>query len=83
MIINESNPAIIYSGNSQARNPRETGTKGCCLVTLDPSGNCEVEFMATDVVRYKTDILDVSVCSSIDDVMNFIKDKCEKIAGGR
>ncbi len=81
MIINESNPAIVYPGNSQARNPRETGTKGCCIVTLDPSGNCEVDFIATDVVRYKSDSLDVSGCSSIDDVMNSIKDKCEKIAG--
>lgn len=81
-IISDRNPAIVYPGNSQARNPKEIGTKGCCLVTLYPDGECEIDFVATDVVRYEFGNLDVSTCSSIDDLMNSIKEKCEEIAAG-
>jgi len=34
-VLRESNPAVVYSGNSQARHMRESGEKGCCLVTLN------------------------------------------------
>ena len=80
-ILNDGNPAIVYPGNSQARNPKETGVKGCCLVTLDQSGDCDIEFIATDVIRYKSDYLDISTFTSIDEIMNTVRGKCEDIAG--
>ena len=79
-ILKSANPAIVYPGNSQARNPRETGAKGCCLVTLYPNRACDVEFVATDVVRYRSDSLDISDCSDADDVMNSIKRRCQEIS---
>jgi len=79
-ILGDSNPTIVYPGNSQARNPRETGAKGCCLVELYPNGDSEIKFVSTDVVRYKSDELNISDCSNIDDVMNSIKTKCQEIS---
>jgi len=79
-ILKTANPAIVYPGNSQARNPRETGAKGCCLVTLYPNGDSDVEFISTDVLRYRSDNLDISDCSDVDDVMNLIKERCQEIS---
>ena len=50
-------PHVVYSGNTQGRHARESGSKGCLLVTIDVdnSGGGEirdVEFRATDLVRW-------------------------------
>lgn len=80
-ILKDSNPTIVYSGNSQARNPRETGEKGCCLVTLYPNGEAEIQFRVTDVVRYNSTSLDISDCANLDEVISAVRDRCEEISG--
>ncbi|MBC8115518.1 MAG: DNA repair exonuclease [Candidatus Saccharimonas sp.] len=49
-------PHVVYSGNTQGRHARETGPKGCLLVTVDERANGgevrEVEFRETDLVRW-------------------------------
>jgi DNA repair exonuclease SbcCD nuclease subunit len=44
-------PRIVFSGNLQGRHAKETGAKGCELVTLE-GGRIESEFLALDVVRW-------------------------------
>lgn len=54
------NPVIVFPGNIQGRHIRETGAKGCLLVTVSDSGATRSEFVATDVVRWFTLPVDVS-----------------------
>lgn len=50
-------PYIAYSGNLQGRHVNEGGPKGCLLVTVEDRQIEQVEFRATDVVRwYRADI---------------------------
>lgn len=79
-ILNENNPTIVYSGNSQSRNPREVGPKGCYLVTMHLNGDCDTKFIATDIVRYKSDIMDITDCSNWDELIHSIKEKCREIS---
>lgn len=79
-ILRPSDPAIVYPGNSQARNIRETGEKGCCLVTLRASVPPEVIFYAADVIRYFSEQLDISNCSALDKVMESIQSRCEGLS---
>ncbi len=44
-------PRIVFSGNLQGRHAKETGAKGCELVTVE-AGRLEAEFVALDVVRW-------------------------------
>ncbi|ODT45293.1 MAG: metallophosphoesterase [Nitrospira sp. SCN 59-13] len=44
-------PRIVYPGNLQGRHAKETGPKGCELVTVE-AGRVESEFVALDVVRW-------------------------------
>lgn len=45
-------PHIAYSGNTQGRHVRETGPKGCLLVSVEDNQLVGVEFRPTDVVRW-------------------------------
>jgi DNA repair exonuclease SbcCD nuclease subunit len=45
-------PYIGYSGNTQGRHVRETGAKGCLLVSVEDRQLAGVEFRPTDVVRW-------------------------------
>lgn len=45
-------PWIIFPGNIQGRHVRETGPKGCVLVTVDDRGRPKIEFKPLDVIRW-------------------------------
>ena len=79
-VLRESEPAIVYSGNSQARHMREMGEKGCCLVTLNPSAPPVIKFIATDVVRFVQDEVDLSGTISLEEVIHAARAKCENFA---
>lgn len=56
-------PHIVYPGNTQGRHVRETGRKGCVLVTIDLDGDEHVvsnfEFRETGVVRWFRETIDL------------------------
>ncbi|MEK3882572.1 DNA repair exonuclease [Paenibacillus sp. PL2-23] len=45
-------PHIVYPGNIQGRNPKETGPKGCFLVEVSEEGRTELQFVPLDSVRW-------------------------------
>jgi DNA repair protein SbcD/Mre11 len=79
-MLNENQPVILYPGNTQARNPREPGSKGCTMVTMEKDGSCQLTHHATDVVRYKSVIVDVSSTGTIDEVIETIKTECNTVS---
>ena len=78
--LNEHSPVILYSGNSQARNPRELGKKGCTLVEMEKDGSCELTHHSTDVVRYQSADIDITALSTLDEVIESIKNECNDIS---
>jgi DNA repair exonuclease SbcCD nuclease subunit len=79
-VLRESSPAVVYSGNTQARHMRETGEKGCCLVTLHKNASPVIQFIPTDVVRYVHDEVDLSGRISLEEVIHAVRAKCERLA---
>src|SRR5262245_54094963 len=48
-----SEPAtIVYPGNTQGRNPREAGPRGCYQVDVDSYGRAHLSFVETSIVRW-------------------------------
>lgn len=45
-------PAVVYPGSPQGLSPRETGTHGCCRVTVEPDRTCRVEFVPLHSLRW-------------------------------
>jgi DNA repair exonuclease SbcCD nuclease subunit len=67
-IVRES-PWIVFPGNTQGRNARETGAKGCMLVEAEPGvGIQSVEFVPTDVARWHQVSIDIAGLGTEDDL---------------
>ena len=47
-------PWIVFPGNIQGRHPKESGAKGCTLVTVEDRAVSAVEHRAVDVLRWTT-----------------------------
>lgn len=64
------NPHIIYPGNTQGRHIRESGPKGCVLVTVTDDLRASVSFRATDVWRWQTCEVDATTCRHPSEVVD-------------
>lgn len=67
-IIHEK-PWIVFSGNLQGRHARETGAKGCSLVTVE-DGQTKVSHVNVDVVRWQVCTLDASEITVAEDLLD-------------
>jgi DNA repair exonuclease SbcCD nuclease subunit len=61
-------PWIIFPGNIQGRHVRETGAKGCTLVQVEAGVVCQVEHVDLDVLRFSLCVVDLTPCTTFDDV---------------
>jgi len=73
------NPFIVFSGNTQGRHVRETGPKGCVLVTVSDNGKPELEFKSIDVVRWEVSVVDVHGAESGYDIVDRFSHKLEEL----
>lgn len=60
-------PPIIYPGNTQGRNKKETGIKGCYHVTLSDIKR-DLEFIETSDVVWEESVIDAASARSFQDV---------------
>ncbi|MBX6354034.1 MAG: metallophosphoesterase [Thermoflavifilum sp.] len=60
-------PWIVYPGNIQGRHVRETGDKGCYLVTVE-AGAVHLAYHSLDVVRWRVVEVDLSGAQEPEDV---------------
>ena len=67
-IIHEK-PWIVFSGNLQGRHVRETGAKGCSLVTVEDV-QTRVLHVSVDVLRWQACTLDVSEITVAEDLLD-------------
>jgi DNA repair exonuclease SbcCD nuclease subunit len=71
-------PWIVFPGNLQGRHIRETGSKGCALVTVDGSEVVQVEQIAMDVLSWQHCLVDVTGCQNVDEVYERTQARLEK-----
>ena len=63
-------PWIVFPGNLQGRHARETGPKGCTLVTVENSAVTNVEERPVDVLRWAISRIDAEGASSPDEMLD-------------
>jgi DNA repair protein SbcD/Mre11 len=51
-VLAEDPAMIVYPGNPQGRNPRETGPRGCLQVDVDRNGDAHLNFVETNFARW-------------------------------
>jgi exonuclease SbcD len=62
-------PMVVFAGNVQGRHIRETGPKGCLLVTIHPDQRIESAFQRLDQVRWERGSVDVAELESESEVL--------------
>jgi DNA repair exonuclease SbcCD nuclease subunit len=70
---------IVFPGNLQGRNIRETGRRGAVMVTVDDSGEFAVERLFIDVLRWESVVVDASGCSTLNDVARAVGRELEML----
>src|SRR5262249_35841286 len=66
---------IVYPGNTQGRNPRETGARGCYQADVDTYGRAHLEFIDTSIARWTHLEFSIANMSSIDQLVDAMLQK--------
>ncbi len=70
-------PWIVFPGNIQGRHIRETGPKGCTLVTVENGEVAEVEHRDLDVLRWSLCELDVTDSETVDQIYEQVRERLQ------
>ncbi len=73
-----SDPWVVFSGNIQGRHIRETGSKGCTLVTVDEGRVTAVEDRELDVLRWSICRVDPAGCDTSDALCDHVREAFEE-----
>ncbi len=79
-ILSEDLPVILYPGNPQGRNIRETGEKGCYLVRVNEDREIEMAFHAVDVIRWANYEIPINNLHTEQDLLNSLDKTCLEIS---
>jgi exonuclease SbcD len=74
-------PHVVYSGNLQGRDPRETGAKGAVLVTVKGGEVAAVEHRPLDVIRWATVTVDATPHADRDGLIDALRNQLSAICG--
>lgn len=69
----------LYSGSPQGRNPREQGVHGCTLVQVETNGQLDTSFLATDVVRWHEERIQLSDDATRADLESILGDRLQDL----
>lgn len=73
-------PHVVYSGNIQGRNPRETGPKGCYLVEVSASKAVQLTFIPLDDVRWLDGGLPINGLNTEQELLQLLEEQVEQLA---
>jgi exonuclease SbcD len=71
---------VVYPGNTQGRNPRESGPRGCYRVDIDGYGRAHLEFIDTSVARWTHIDLSIGNLSTVDQLVDSMLEKAREQA---
>ena len=74
-------PWIVFPGNLQGRHIRETGAKGCTLVTVDDGSVVKVEAKELDVLRWSLCRIDLGRCDRVESLLELVREAFEDERG--
>jgi DNA repair exonuclease SbcCD nuclease subunit len=77
-ILAEVPAMVVYPGNTQGRNPRESGPRGCYQVDIDTQGRAHLEFIETSVVRWTHLELSIFGLNAIDQLVDLMLAKARE-----
>jgi hypothetical protein len=84
-LLHEKEPVILFPGNIQGRHIKETGDKGCTLVTVRDGAIESLTQLSLDVLRWELIEVNVSGLDSIEEIMDeargLLEEKYQEVDG--
>jgi DNA repair protein SbcD/Mre11 len=77
-LLHTKEPVILFPGNIQGRHIKETGDKGCTLVTVENGAIESLTHLSLDVLRWELCEVDASSCDSIEALMDKARQSLEQ-----
>ena len=71
-------PWAVFPGNIQGRHIRETGAKGCTMVTVDEGQVREIEHHDIDVLRWAVCRVDLNECETQEECLDRVRQSLEE-----
>ena len=71
-VVHES-PWVVFPGNIQGRHIRETGPRGCVVVSVEGGRVSDVEFRDIDVLRFAVRRVDLTACERFEGVPDQVR----------
>ena len=72
-------PLVAYAGNPQGLHRKETGPKGCYLVSVSHNGHCEPRFIETSAIRFEEIKIDIAGMQNESDLLEILRHKKENL----
>jgi DNA repair exonuclease SbcCD nuclease subunit len=72
-------PHIVFPGNVQGRNIRETGPKGCMLVIVHDNRSVETEFRCLDVLRWEVCAINAGMAVDPEAALSLVVDELGRL----
>ncbi|MEU8196616.1 DNA repair exonuclease [Microbispora amethystogenes] len=76
-------PWIVFPGNIQGRHARETGPKGCTLITVDNLRVVSAEHRDLDIARWEHLRVDVGAATDSDAAVDLVAERLRALETGR
>ncbi|NIK68320.1 DNA repair exonuclease [Paenibacillus sp. BK720] len=73
-------PHVVYAGNIQGRNPRETGPKGCYLAEVSASRAIQLTFLPLDDVRWLDAGLSINGLHTEQELLQRLEEQADRLA---
>jgi len=71
-------PWVVFPGNIQGRHAKETGAKGCYLVSVSDDSKITAEFEPLDTLRWEKVRVDVQSARSLEDIPGLFSTKLQE-----
>ena len=81
-VLREATPRIVFPGNLQGRHAKETGPKGCELVTVEGGLIVGADFVSLEVVRWHQFSLDASGLDSVTALCHHFVEHAQNACAG-
>ncbi len=75
----KKDPLIVYPGNPQGLNPKETGEKGFMHIFVEDNGTIDSRFVASDSIRWFIEEISIQTIQNEQELIDELYDRIENL----
>lgn len=73
----------MHAGSPQGRRPLHVGQRSCTVVEVNEAGEISTDSIATDVVRWQSELVEIANCESPEELEKVLKNRMRTLVSGK